>query len=183
MNEGRALALWHVAGHAQGRVRAVVASVAAELLLDAGQLAEARLAAEMAVDADPSWQRGVAAQALVAQRDPDSAAAVLLERSLAVVLARGSTCQVLADSSERRGALRLALTWTQRQLAQRPGDPEVAKELLRRAAEAGGERPESPTGIGRGREMQNARGDAGKDSRFRKGGSQTLQKPSKPGKL
>ena len=141
MNEGRALALWHVAGHAQGRVRAVVASVAAELLLDAGQLAEARLAAEMAVDADPSWQRGVAAQALVAQRDPDSAAAVLLERSLAVVLARGSTCQVLADSSERRGALRLALTWTQRQLAQRPGDPEVAKELLRRAAEAGdGER-------------------------------------------
>ncbi|HEY8376488.1 MAG TPA: hypothetical protein VIK91_08365, partial [Nannocystis sp.] len=139
--ELRARALLQVARHARGRLRAVVASVAAELLLELGLLADARSAAELAVDADSSWQRGIAAQALVAQRDPDVSAAPALERSLAVVLARAQACRVLADASERRGALRLALTWTQRQLSQRPGDPELAKTLLRRAAAAGdGER-------------------------------------------
>lgn len=139
--ELRARALLLVARHGRGRFRAVVASVASESLLELGLLEEARGAAELAVEAEPSWQRGIAAQALVAQRDPDASAAVLLERSLAVVLARVQACRVLADSSERRGALRLALTWTQRQLSQRPGDPELAKELLRRAAAAGdGER-------------------------------------------
>jgi hypothetical protein len=139
--ELRARALLFVARQARGRFRAVVASVASESLLELGLLADARGAAELAVEADPTWQRGIAAQALVAQRDPDASAAVLLERSLAVVLARVQACRVLADSSERRGALRLALTWTQRQLSQRPGDPELAKELLRRAAAAGdGER-------------------------------------------
>ncbi len=139
--DSRARALAHVARGLTGRLRAVVASVAAELLLESGRLAEARSAAELAVVADPSWQRGVAAQALVAQRDPDAAAAVLLERSLSVVVARAAACHVLAESSEKRGALRLALTWTQRELALKPGDPAVARELLRRAALAGdGER-------------------------------------------
>ncbi len=139
--DSRARALAAVARALEGRPRAVVGSVAAELLLEGGRVSEARNAAELAVAADPSWQRAVAAQALVAQREPDAAAATVLERSLSVVLARASACRVLAESSERRGALRLALTWTQRELALRPGDPSVARHLLRRAAAAGdGER-------------------------------------------
>src|SRR5690606_24698252 len=123
--ETRARALLHVAQHAHGRIKAAVASVAAELLLELGFTAQARVAAALAVEADAAWPRAVAAQALVAQHDPDSAAAALLERSLAVVLARTRACRILAESSERRGALRLALTWTQRQLSQRPGELQV----------------------------------------------------------
>ncbi len=137
----RARALAAAAWALSGRARAVVGSVASELLLETGRASDARAVAELAVAGDPSWQRAVAAQALVAQREPDAAAAAVLERSLSVVLARASACRVLAESSERRGALRLALTWTQRELSLRPGDPNVARQLLRRAAAAGdGER-------------------------------------------
>ncbi len=135
--ETRARALLDVARAFSGSIRAVVAAIAAELLLDAGFTADAAVAVDLAVEADPSWQRGIAAQALLAQRDPDASTAAVLERSLAVVLARTQACAVLAESSERRGALRLALTWTQRQLSLRPGNPSIARQFLRRAVLSG----------------------------------------------
>lgn len=133
----RARALALLAASLPGTASAVTFAVAAELLLAQGEIARARAAATSAIDAEPTNERAVASQALVALTAPEEAAAGLLERSLSVLVARSETCAVLCQSASSRGAHRLALTWAARSLSLRPGDKASAQSYLREARLAG----------------------------------------------
>src|SRR5690606_29925936 len=76
----RAHALALLAAALPGTASAVTFAVAAELLLAHGEVSRARAAAGAAIDAEPSNERAVASQALVALTAPEEAAAGLLER-------------------------------------------------------------------------------------------------------
>ncbi len=67
----------------------------------------------------------------------DRAVAAAIERSITTVFPRGALCDGLARALEALGELPLALAWTQRWLALRPGCPQATAELIRRAAAAG----------------------------------------------
>jgi hypothetical protein len=117
-------------------LRATLMSVAVEALLAAGDTQAAVELSEQACHADPSRTRPVAARALaVADTDePDQAA---LERAVGVVVPRTNICVAIANAYEHADAPLLALAWTQRQLALRPGDLSIAKVLLERVVKAG----------------------------------------------
>ena len=135
--EHRARALALLAASFPGTASAVTFAVAAELLLSQGDINGARAAATAAIDAEPTNERAVASQALVALSAPEEAATGLLERSLSVLVARSETCSVLCESASRRGSHRLALTWAARSLSLRPGDKVFAHAYLKEARLAG----------------------------------------------
>ena len=111
-------------------LRAVLASVAADSFVEAGELELARGAAEQAQQADPSLVRPVATLARVAVRSKSADLADALERAMGVIVPRGELCEALASSHEQAGDRTLVLAWTQRWLALRPGDPLASAALL-----------------------------------------------------
>src|SRR5690606_2798244 len=134
---GRARVLAHFARFLPDEPAAVASAVAAETLLAEGMVHAAADAARYAVEADPASPRAVATQALVVLTHPARARPGLIESSLAVLDARGTACRLLAESAAQAGAPHLALSWAERQVALRPADPEAAREVLERAAQAG----------------------------------------------
>lgn len=138
----RAWALSSMAASLNPPLKATLLSVAAEELLTVGDRERAKELAEHACHADPSRTRPVAARAMVvaASDEVDHAA---LERAVGVVVPRTAICAALADSYERQGEPLLALAWTQRHLALRPGDLNIARVLLGRVVAA-----EDPSRLG-----------------------------------
>ncbi|HEY6077300.1 MAG TPA: hypothetical protein VIW29_00760 [Polyangiaceae bacterium] len=133
----RARALLRVASGVSPSLRAVLSSVAAEGFFEAGELERARVAADQATHADPSLARPVAVRARVAQTQGDRLAADAIERAMGVVVPRAAACAELADLYERLGEPILALAWTQRRIALRPGDLEAARARVTRMRAAG----------------------------------------------
>ncbi|WP_437634501.1 hypothetical protein [Sorangium sp. So ce854] len=147
----RADAIVQLAAPVWPALRAVLLSLAAALYERAGAAALAREVAVLACEADPSCTRAVAtlASALTADLaaaaeageappfEVDRAVAAAIERSITTVFPRGALCDGLARALESLGELPLALAWTQRWLALRPGSPRATAELIRRAAVAG----------------------------------------------
>ncbi|MBI3202286.1 MAG: hypothetical protein HYZ29_12140 [Myxococcales bacterium] len=133
-----ARALVQLAAPLPSACRAVVLAAAAEALLAAGDVSEARAVAEQAHRADPSQARPVGVLANVAlARTPDRSVADALERAMGFIVPRAALCEALADAHDALGDPTLALVWTQRWLALRPGDTRAAKTLLGRVTEAG----------------------------------------------
>ncbi|WP_437886340.1 hypothetical protein [Sorangium sp. So ce307] len=132
-------------------LRAVLLSLAAELYVRVGAAPLAREVAVLACEADPSCTRAVATLAATLTADftgaaeageappfeVDRAVVAAIERSITTVFPRGALCDGLARALEALGELPLALAWTQRWLALRPGSPQATAELIRRAAVAG----------------------------------------------
>ncbi|HXK19338.1 MAG TPA: hypothetical protein VNG33_16120, partial [Polyangiaceae bacterium] len=119
----------------------MLGSLAAEALLDGGEVERARVAAEQATHADPSLARPVAVRARIGLLSGDRAGAEALERAMGVVVPRASACTELANVYERLGEEILALAWTQRRIALRPGDLDAARSrLLRMRASGDGSR-------------------------------------------
>ncbi len=118
-------------------LRGVLTAVASERLLDAGAAERAHHAAELASRADPSLARPIAAlaEAAVALGLPGRAA--VLERAVGVIVPRAALCEQLALAHAEQGDTTLALAWTQRWLALRPGEPRAAAALLARVAQSG----------------------------------------------
>lgn len=134
----RARSLLRLAAPLTASLRAVLCAVAAEALLDAGDVEGASDAAEQARRADPTQPRPVALLAQVALRQsPSRKSAEALERALGVIVPRGPLCEALAEAHEALGDAPMALVWTQRWLALRPGDPRAARTLLGRVTESG----------------------------------------------
>jgi tetratricopeptide (TPR) repeat protein len=133
----RARALSRVATGLSPSLRAVLSSLVAESFLDAGELERAQLAAEQAAHADPSLARPVAVRARVGMSNGDRAGAEALERAMGVIVPRAAACAELSNVYERLGEPILALAWTQRRLALRPGDLDAARSRLARMRSAG----------------------------------------------
>ncbi|WP_437278424.1 hypothetical protein WME90_45625 [Sorangium sp. So ce375] len=150
----RADALVQLAAPVWPALRAVLLSIAASLYQRTQHARAAALSREVALlacEADPSCARAVAtlasiltaelAAAAEAGEPPpfevDRAVAAAIERSITAVFPRGALCDGLARALEALGELPLALAWTQRWLALRPGCPQATAELIRRAAAAG----------------------------------------------
>ncbi|WP_437326354.1 hypothetical protein [Sorangium sp. So ce381] len=147
----RADALVQLAAPVWPALRAVLLSIAAALYQQRTQRALSREVALLACEADPSSARAVATLASILTADlaaaaeageappfeVDRAVAAAIERSITTVFPRGALCDGLARALEALGELPLALAWTQRWLALRPGCPQATAELIRRAAAAG----------------------------------------------
>jgi hypothetical protein len=142
----RADALVQIAGPAWPSLRASLLAVAAELFEGAGHAEAARRCAEQACEADPTCPRAIATLAGVADRagpaadavDPpdDRVGAAAIERAMTTVLPRSIWCERLALSFDHLGEPALALAWTQRWLALRPGSARAMDRFLQRAAAA-----------------------------------------------
>ncbi|MGK3998315.1 hypothetical protein [Sorangium sp. So ce1024] len=147
----RADAIVQLAAPVWPALRAVLLSLAAALYERVGAAPLAREVAVLACEADPSCTRAVATLASALTADLAAAAeagepppfevdrivAAAIERSITTVFPRGALCDGLARALESLGELPLALAWTQRWLALRPGSPRATTELIRRAAIAG----------------------------------------------
>ncbi|HKY39062.1 MAG TPA: hypothetical protein VJN18_24155 [Polyangiaceae bacterium] len=133
----RARALLRVASGLSPSLRAVLSSLAAEAFLQSGEVERARVAAEQATHADPSLARPVAVRARIGLSSGDRAGADALERAMGVVVPRAASCAELANVYERLGEPILALAWTQRRIALRPGDLDAARARLTRVCAAG----------------------------------------------
>jgi tetratricopeptide (TPR) repeat protein len=133
----RAEGLLRIGALAVPNLNALLASVASDVYLAAGDEAGARRAAEQACHADSASPRsiGALARATIGQRD--RVAAVALERAAGVVLPRAELCRALAATFDVLEDPALALAWTQRGLALRPGDRTQAAALLSRVTAAG----------------------------------------------
>jgi tetratricopeptide (TPR) repeat protein len=133
----RARALLRVAAGVTPSLRAVLGSLAAELLLDGGEIERAQAAAEQAAHADPSLARPVAVRARVGLLSGDRSGAEALERAMGVAVPRAAACTELSNVYERLGEHVLALAWTQRRIALRPGDLDAARSRLSRTRKSG----------------------------------------------
>lgn len=139
----RADALVQLAGPVWPALRAVLLALSAELYVAADEATVARRVAELACEADPACARAVAtlgavisAQAEGLEGAADRVGAAAIERTMTAVLPRGTLCDGLVRSLDAIGEPGLALAWTQRWLALRPGCPRATRELIRRAVEA-----------------------------------------------
>ena len=132
-----ARALLRVASQLAPPFRAILSSVAAEELLDLGDLARARTAADQACHADPSLARPVAARARVGLLTGDRWGAEAMERAMGVIVPRAELCRALARSYEALAEPLLSMAFTQRLIALRPGDLEAARARLEHVARAG----------------------------------------------
>ncbi|MDF3065325.1 MAG: hypothetical protein K0R38_926 [Polyangiaceae bacterium] len=133
----RARALLRVSSGLSPSLRAVLGSLAAEALLDGGELERARVAAEQAVHADPSLARPAAVRARAFVLSGDRTGAEALERAMGMVVPRAAACLELANVYDRLGEDILALAWTQRRIALRPGDLDAARSRLLRTRKSG----------------------------------------------
>jgi len=132
-----ARALLRVAAQLSPSFRAILSSVAAEELLDGGDRAAARSAADQACHADPSLARPVAARARVGLLTGDRWGAEAMERAMGVIVPRAELCRALARTYEALGEPLLSMAFTQRLIALRPGDLDAARARLERVTRAG----------------------------------------------
>ncbi len=127
---GRAEALVARGSRLGPGLRAVALAVAADLRLAAGDREGARTAAEQAHHLDPAYARPIATLARVAVGSQAPDRVIALERAMGVLIPRADYCEALAQALSAAGDRELALAWTQRWLALRPGDPRAAAALL-----------------------------------------------------
>ncbi|MRG97672.1 hypothetical protein [Polyangium spumosum] len=132
----RADALLQIAAETSGEICASLLAVAAEGYLGLGLVQLARRTAEDACLTDPTSARAFSALAKATIALPDLDAAMAVEGGASTMLIRSSLCEGLAKSFEAVGEMALALTWTQRWLALRPGCPAAMRELVRLASQA-----------------------------------------------
>lgn len=147
----RADALVQLSGPVSPAMRAMLLAVAAEIYHGADQVDDpgghveaaerplaglARRSAELACEADPTSARAIAVLATILGAHGDPAGAAAVERAMGVVVPRGELCDALARTLEAQGEIDLALAWTQRWLALRPGSLRAITELIRRAVAA-----------------------------------------------
>ncbi|MDI1478698.1 hypothetical protein [Polyangium sp. y55x31] len=132
----RADALVQIAAETNGEISASLLAVAAEGYLGLGLASLARRTAEDACLADPASARALSALAKATIAMPDLDAAMAVEGGASTMLIRSSLCEGLAKSFETVGEMALAVTWTQRWLALRPGCPDAMRELVRLASQA-----------------------------------------------
>jgi tetratricopeptide (TPR) repeat protein len=135
--DGRAevASLERVASSAAASVRSVLLSSAAERSRMAGRSVAARRLAELAVQADPASPRAIATLAdVVTEGEPDRSAAAALERAVTVVGPRATWCTALANALDVLGETELAVGWSQRVVALRPGHRPAIERLLERLA-------------------------------------------------
>ena len=135
--QDRADALQQLAGPVWPALRATLLAVAAELHAHAGALDAARGVALQACEADATCTRAVMALAAASGGATDRVFATALERAMAVVPPRSELCARLAAAFDALGEPDLALGWTQRRLALRPGSSEAMADLLQRAVARG----------------------------------------------
>ena len=131
-----ARALLRLAAQLAPSFRAILSSVAAEELLDCGDLALARTAADQACHADPSLARPVAARARVGLLTADRWGAEAMERAMGVIVPRAELCRALARTYEALAEPLLSMAFTQRLIALRPGDLEAARARLEHVTRA-----------------------------------------------
>ncbi len=112
--------------------KAVFCSVAADAFRQVGDGDAAFAAASAASRAEPSLARPVATLAKCVVGRNDRVAIAALERAVSIVVPRSELCRALIDALESQGEESLAVAWTQRWLALRPGDPRAAQELVER---------------------------------------------------
>ncbi|HZF48009.1 MAG TPA: hypothetical protein VE093_05130 [Polyangiaceae bacterium] len=129
----RAAALVLLANGLPGPIRAVLLAVAAELYATVGADEIGQQTAELAMEADPSSPRAVATLAMLTGGMDPRAAALTLERAINAIASTGFLCEQLAGALEAFGDAQLALAWTQRWVALRPGCPRAIAALVRRA--------------------------------------------------
>jgi len=131
-----ARALLRVAAQLAPPFRAILSSVAAEELVDCGDLTRARAAADQACHADPSLARPVAARARVGLLSGDRWGAEAMERAMGVIVPRAELCRALARTYEALGEPLLSMAFTQRLIALRPGDLQAARARLEHVTRA-----------------------------------------------
>ena len=132
--QDRAHALQQLAGPVWPALRATLLAAAAELHAQSGAMDTARAVALQACEADATCTRAVMALVAVSRGATDRVFATALERAMTVVPPRSDLCARLATAFEALGEPDLALGWTQRRLALRPGSSEAMSDLLQRAA-------------------------------------------------
>ncbi len=132
-----ARALLRVAAQLAPAFRATLSSVAAEALLNLGDMAAARAAADQACYAEPSLARPVAARARIGLVTADRWGAEAMERAMGVIVPRAELCRALAHTYEALGEPLLSMAFTQRLIALRPGDLDAARARLERVTRAG----------------------------------------------
>jgi tetratricopeptide (TPR) repeat protein len=129
----RARALLRIAAELSPSLRAALTAVAAEGLLESGDVEAAKSAAELACNADPSLARPAAARAKVGLLLGDRWGAEAMERAMSIVVPRASLCRALASTYDALGEPLLAAAWAQRLAALRPGDLDALRARLERA--------------------------------------------------
>lgn len=131
--ERRADALVRLAGVLKAPVRAAMLAVASDLYAAIGSAELSVRAAELSAEADTSYARAFITLAAMPIARPGRAHAALLERAIGATVPRASSCEVLSAHLEARGETGLALAWTQRWVALRPGCPRAIMALVDRA--------------------------------------------------
>ncbi len=132
----RARAIGALASVAPLRIRGAMLGAAATALQEVGDAAAARRAAEQGEQLDQSDARCIVALAEASSGVSDRDAAIAYERAIAAMGPRASWCAAVADALERARESDYAVTWTQRLVALRPGDPAAIAALVRRAVSA-----------------------------------------------
>jgi tetratricopeptide (TPR) repeat protein len=137
--QARATALERMAAASAPPLRPIFLARAVERHLEAGDLAAARRSGELATRADLTHARCVAALADLAAAEGlrDRASVAALERAIGVVGPFSGWCFALADALDALGDVDLAAGWSQRCVAQRPGDRGAILLLLDRLRRAG----------------------------------------------
>jgi hypothetical protein len=133
----RARAMAAIAASSPSRVRAAIHGAAASALHDVGDEDAARRSASLGTVADPNGARCIVVLAEAAGSLPNREAASAYERAIAAMGPRASWCAALADALDRAGDANDAVTWTQRLVSLRPGDPAAIEALLSRTVKAG----------------------------------------------
>ncbi|HMJ14585.1 MAG TPA: hypothetical protein VK524_24405, partial [Polyangiaceae bacterium] len=118
-------------------LRAMLASVAAELCLATGNVAEAREAAELACAADPSAARPIAVRAEIALREAAGTSVQELERAMAVLIPRAALCDALCEAYVTLENPGLALAFGQRELSLCPASEARLRRFLARVTALG----------------------------------------------
>jgi tetratricopeptide (TPR) repeat protein len=132
----RAKAIAAVAAGVGPRIRAALLGSAASALHEAGAAEQARFTAELGSMADGSSVRCAIALADACEGLREKYAAAAFERAIALMGPRASWCAALGDAIEAAGDLQYAVSWTQRLVAMRPGNPAAMESLLTRAVGA-----------------------------------------------
>jgi hypothetical protein len=110
----------------------ILFAVAADRHLACGDRPAARRAAERATQADPTSARSIAVLAEAVLEERDRAAAAAVERAIALVGPRATWCRALAEALDALGEAELAVGWSQRCVALRPGDRDAILALIAR---------------------------------------------------
>jgi hypothetical protein len=139
-DRARISVLERVASTAAAPTRAVLLAVASDRHLAAGDPEAAREAAEQATRADPASTRAIATLADIVSISKvesgvggrDRSAAAVLERAITLVGPRAAWCFALAEALDALGETELAVAWSQRAVALKPGDRGAIEKLLER---------------------------------------------------